>query len=240
MKTTLSRCLKRAPASFSSQVQRARLAQTAPRRFRARDRCREGWSNVLAIVLFLTFGLSEAEGQTPAESSPTPDSVNRQYAYNVKAAFLYNFGRYVEWPQEAFAGKDGPFVIGIFGENPFGTVLDRIAKAKTVQDRRIEVRNINSLDSLADCQILFIPNSVTVEQQQRIIEKLRKKPVLLVGEIPKFIDLGGGVDFFLDGNHVRFEINVDAIVRKKMQIDAKLLRIGKKVTLVRESTDQTK
>jgi hypothetical protein len=236
----MSRCLQRVPALFSFQVRSVSIAQTMPMRFRARNRCRGGWSTVLAIVLYLTFGQSVAEGQTLTEPPPTPDSVNQQYVYNVKAAFLYNFGRYVEWPKKAFAGKDAPFVIGIFGENPFGTVLDRIAKTKTVQDRRIEVRTIDSLDDLADCHILFIPNSIAVEQQQRIIKKLRKKPILLVGEIPKFIDLGGGVDFFLDGNHVRFEINVDAVVVKKMQIDAKLLRIGKKVSLVRESMDQTK
>jgi hypothetical protein len=237
MKTTLSRCLKRVPASFSSLVQRASIA---PRRFQGRNMRWEGWSTILAIVLYLTFGLSFAGGQTPAEPPPMPDSVNQQLAYNVKAAFLYNFARYVEWPKEAFADKQAPFVIGIFGENPFGTVLGRIAKTKTVQDRRIEVKNIDSLDGLADCHILFITDSVAMEQQQRIIEKSQKKPILLVGEIPKFLDFGGSVNFFLDGNHVRFEINVDAVDHKKMQIDAKLLSVGKKVSLVRGSTDQTK
>jgi hypothetical protein len=221
-------------------MRRPRVAQIALRRFRAINRRREGWSTVLFVVLYLTFGLSFAGGQTSEESSPTPDSINQQYVYNVKAAFLYNFGRYVEWPKETFAGEQAPFVIGIFGENPFGTVLDRIAKTKTVRDRHIKVRSIDSLDGPVDCQILFIPGSVALDQQQRIIKKLRKKPILLVGETPKFIDLGGGVNFFLDDNHVRFEINVDAVVHKKMQIDAKLLRLGKKVSFISKAADQTK
>jgi hypothetical protein len=183
----------------------------------------------LVIVSCLAFGLASAGGQTPAETPPASGSVNPQYEYNVKAAFLYSFGRYVEWPQNAFAGKDAPFVIGIFGENPFGEVLDRIAQTKTIQGRRIVVRKVDSMDKLLVCHILFVPRSATMEQQRRIIDKTTDKPVLLVGEIPRFAEFGGDMNFFLDGDRVRFEINVDTIHRDKMQIDAKLLSLGKKV-----------
>ena len=184
---------------------------------------------VLVVVACLAFGLASAGAQTPAETPPAADSVNPQFEYNVKAAFLYSFGRYVEWPQNAFADKDAPFVIGVFGENPFGEVLDRIAQTKTIQGRHIVVRKVDSIDKLLLCHILFVPHSVTMEQQRRIIDKTTDKPVLLVGETPRFAEFGGDMNFFLDGDRVRFEINVDSIRRDKMQIDAKLLSLGKKL-----------
>jgi hypothetical protein len=201
---------------------------------------RRGLAAVLAVVWCLAFGLASAVAQSPAEVPPAGDPVNQQYEYNVKAAFIYSFGRYVEWPESAFAGKDAPFVIGVFGENPFGDVLDHIAKTKTIQDRRIVVRKVDSMDGLSACHILFVPRSATVEQQRQIAKSAAGKPLLLVGETQKFADFGGNVNFFLDGARVRFEINVEAIRREKMQINAKLLILGKKNSSAGGSSDQAK
>ena len=228
MKNQYPNSSERIHASHSADVKGFRIARTPPMRMRG-GILRVEAAAVLVVVACLAFGLASAGAQTPAETPPAADSVNPQFEYNVKAAFLYSFGRYVEWPVIAFSGKEAPFVIGVFGDNPFGEVLDRIAQTKTIQGRRIVARKVDSMDNLSACHILFVPHSVTVEQQRRIIDKARGKPLLLVGEISQFAEFGGDVNFFLDGDRVRFEINVDAIRREKMQIDAKLLSLGKKL-----------
>jgi hypothetical protein len=183
----------------------------------------------LACELLVTPRLA---AQTPAESTqPAAESVN-QLEYNVKAAFLYSFGRYVEWPDNMFPDKQSPFVIGVYGENPFGDVLERIAKTRTIQSRRIVVKMIDSIDDLAECQLIFIPQKVSTEQQRKIIDKVKGTPLLLVGESSRFAEIGGDVNFFMEGDRVRFEINVDALRNKKLLIDAKLLSLAKKISTV--------
>jgi hypothetical protein len=181
---------------------------------------------IFGVVSCLAFSLAYALGQTTPE--PDPSESPNQLEYNVKAAFLYSFGRYVEWPEKMFEKKDSPFVIGIYGKNPFGKALDRIAQTRTIQGRHIAVRIIESIDDLAKCHIVFIPSSLAAEKQDKIIKKIKDEPFLLVGEIPHFAEMGGDMNFFMDGESVRFEINVDTIRRKKIQIDAKLLNLGKK------------
>ena len=163
------------------------------------------------------------------QSPDGQDAVNPQYEYNVKAAFLYSFGRYVQWPQDAFDGNSGPFVLGVCGEDPFGQALDRIAQAKTIQGRKIVIRRMPTIENLQPCHILFVPHTLPLAEQIAIISRMRDKPTLLVGETPGFAEHGGGINFFLEGGTVRFEINADAIRQQKLLIDAKLLNLGKKL-----------
>lgn len=169
-----------------------------------------------------------AENTTPA--APPVESVNSQFEYNVKAAYLYSFGRYIQWPENAFSPTEDAFVICVFVEDPFGEVLNVIAKTKTIQGHRIVVQKISSVEALTHCHILFVPRTIQPEQQLQIISKLQEKPILLVGESPGFTKNGGCVNFYLDGDQVRFEINADVIRQKKLHIDAKLLNLGKKVS----------
>jgi YfiR/HmsC-like len=180
----------------------------------------------VATLLYFAVGCARVCGQSPE----TQDAVNPQYEYNIKAAFLYSFGRYVEWPKEAFAERSGAFVIGVCGEDPFGQALDRIAQAKTIQGRRIIIQRMATIEELQPCHILFVSRLITPEQQTAIYNKLRDKWTLLVGESPGFAVRGGGINFFLEGGTVRFEINVEAIRQEKLLLDAKLLNLGKKVS----------
>jgi hypothetical protein len=173
-------------------------------------------------------------GQSPetTETAQPAEEINPQYEYNVKAAFLYSFGRYVEWPKDAFNTHSGDFVIGVCGEDPFGQVLDRIAQAKTIQGRRIIIQKMATIEELQPCHILFVSHSIPPQQQSMIINKMRTddKSTLLIGETPGFAERGGGINFFVEGGTVRFEINVDAIRQEKLMLDAKLLNLGKKVS----------
>ena len=79
--------------------------------------------------------------------------------HRVKAVFLFNFSKFVEWPPSAFAAADAPFVIGVFGRDPFGSDLDDVARGETVNGRPLLVRRVQTAQDAAACQILFIPQS---------------------------------------------------------------------------------
>jgi hypothetical protein len=185
----------------------------------------------VAAIFFNVALIEPLWGQSPdmAANVPAADEINTQYEYNVKAAFLYSFGRYIEWPKSAFADQPGAFVIGIFGENHFEQRLDRIAQVKTIQGRQIIIKNMASIDELQPCQILYVSSSIPLEKQYAIINKMLNNSVLLVGEVPGFAEHGGGINFFLENGTVRFEINVDAIRQQGLMLDAKLLNLGRKV-----------
>jgi hypothetical protein len=187
----------------------------------------------IGIILFSSLPPS-VWGQAPEtiQAAPTPSSeeINPQYENNVKAAFLYSFGRYVEWPKNAFASQSGDFIIGVCGDGSISPVLELIAKTKTVQGRRITILKMPTIDKLQPCQILFISHVVPLEQQFAVIDKLKNNATLLVGETPGFCERGGGINFYLENGTVRFQINVEAIRREKLMLDAKLLNLGKKIS----------
>lgn len=151
--------------------------------------------------------------------------------YAVKATFLYSFARYVEWPTQSWTSADQAFVIGVLGEDPFGEILLRIAETKTVHGRRVVFRHFPSADDYQPpCHLLFVGRSVEAQQQWAIVERLQGSGVLLVGESPGFAQRGGVLNFFLEGDHVRFEINPLAARREQLRLDAKLLSLGRPVS----------
>lgn len=173
----------------------------------------------LAAVVALQFGLSAAQAQT--------GGISREYP--IKAAYLYNFSGYVEWPAEAFTGKDEPFTIGVLGNDPFGSILDEIAARKKVGGRRIVVRRFASMQEYAPCHVLFIPGSLTPQEQAAAIQQTRGTPVLLVGETFAFAQRGGGIGFFIEQNKLRFAISMEAADQQQLKISSKLLSLAKLV-----------
>ena len=166
----------------------------------------------------------------PAQAQQAEPAISVPNEYTVKAVFLYSFGRYIEWPENTFRNASDPFVIGIVGEDSFGGALDDIAAKKTIQDRRIVVRRFASPDQYKQpCHILFVSRSLPPDQQTALIRKTQAAAVLVVGETPGFAENGGGANFFIDGDRVRFEINVDTARRSRLRMDAKLLNLGKPV-----------
>ncbi len=149
--------------------------------------------------------------------------------YPIKAAFLYNFGNYVTWPEEAFSGPQAPFVVGIFGGNPFGDSLDRIAAAKRIGGRRIVFEELSADSSPDRCQILFITRKASRANVAAVLAKVRNKPVLIVGESPDFARRGGCVNFIVEGNKTRFEINPAEAKRRQLAVSAKLLSLARLV-----------
>jgi hypothetical protein len=174
----------------------------------------------LRILLGLTAGaLAFAPREAPAQLA-VPNE------YQVKAAYLFNFVQFVEWPSAAFANSDAPICIGVLGEDPFGKALEETVRGETVQNRKLVVQRSRRVENLKDCHLVFISKSET-ERVSGILDDLDPVPVLTVSETQGFAQRGGIVNLYLTGNKVRFEINPAAARRKGLKISSELLSLGK-------------
>jgi len=145
--------------------------------------------------------------------------------YQVKAAFLFNFAKFVEWPGSSYMGEGAPFSICVLGGDPFGDVLTRL-RGKFVANRPVAVWRIKNVEAGWRCQILFVSSSEK-SHLPAIFSALRGANALLVGETDGFAASGGAIQFILEANHVRFAINPDAIRRAGLQVSSKLLALAK-------------
>jgi hypothetical protein len=162
-----------------------------------------------------------AHGQESAELG-----LNREYL--IKAAFLYNFGRYVEWPPESFA-SGAPFIIGVLGPDPFGTAIDQLGATKNIEGRPIAIRRFTSMDEYRPCQVLFIAAGASRADKTAAIRQTEGTPILLVSEEPGMAANGAVINFYTEYNKVRFEINQEAAQHRQLRISSKLLSLGKLV-----------
>jgi hypothetical protein len=195
---------------------------------RARESLPQAIVNFACGLIVLLVGLIGPLGGRPVSGQTVIDP---RQEYNVKAVYLYSFGRYVVWPKSAV--PDGkPFTIGILGSDPFAGALDRIAQKKKIAGKRIAIRRFASVADYQPCHILFLSRSVTADEQAAVVKKMGRQAVLLAAETAGFAARGGTINFFLSDGTVRFEINVDAAKRQGLSIDAKLLSLAK---LVRSS-----
>jgi hypothetical protein len=158
-------------------------------------------------------GGTEDDGQTSRE-------------HRIKAAYLYQFGRYIEWPARAFAGSRSPFVIGAMEGNPIVADLDQIAEIKKIQDRPIRIQRFSSPGEVRGCHIVFLSASLPAETQEAIVRRVAGHGVLLVGEAEKFLDWGGAIRFVVEENKVRIHIARKAAQREGLTISAKLLQVA--------------
>jgi hypothetical protein len=145
--------------------------------------------------------------------------------YAVKAAFLYNFAKFIEWPAGAFAAADSPVVIGVLGSDPFGALLDDTTRGERVDGRDIVVERLKWDDDLTRSHILFISPS---EQRRlpQLIDRLHRSSVLTVGEDDEFVRHGGIIRFRTDDYRIRFAINVRSAERARLKISSKLLSLA--------------
>lgn len=145
--------------------------------------------------------------------------------YQVKARFLSNFARYVDWPSGSFQAANDPIVICVLGPNPFGRALDQAVDGKEVDGRPFLVRWISDIPPNLPCHILFVPSS----QQQRFRSRagsLERSGILTVGETQGFPADGGMINFKLEDGRVRFQINQEASGRERLRISSKLLSLA--------------
>jgi hypothetical protein len=144
--------------------------------------------------------------------------------YQVKAAFILNFAKFVDWPSDAFS-EGGSLVVGVVGDDPFGGALDQL-NGNTVNGRRLRIKRLRWDDSLRGCQILFVSNSEG-KHLGKIMESIRGTSVLTIGEMPQFNQSGGMIRFLTQSNKVRFEINAAAAGQARLRVSSKLLALSK-------------
>ncbi len=146
--------------------------------------------------------------------------------YQLKAAFLYHFAQLVSWPARAFNQTNSPMVIGILGENPFGTQLEETLRGKNVNGHPLAIREIPTLaEATNDCHILFVGSSER-KRLPEIFAGLRGTNLLTVGEMDGFTEAGGMINLVLEGTKIRFQINDAAAKNAGLKISSKLLSLS--------------
>jgi hypothetical protein len=170
-----------------------------------------------------------ALGGASSAASPRQEPAQALPEYVVKAGFLFNFAKYVEWPAEAFENADTPITIGIVGTDPFGEGLEKTFKNKTARGRTFVIQRFSEPAGIRRCHILFVPRSEK-ERLQEILKLVETRPVLTVGEDDGFSRAGGTTNILIEKEKPRLEVNPDAAEKAGLTIDSKLLKVA---TIVR-------
>ncbi len=146
--------------------------------------------------------------------------------YQVKAVFLLNFAKFVEWPNNSPGDAHDPASLCIVGDDPFGAILNQTVRGKAVNGHELAVKRFKRGEDARGCQIVFISSSET-KRLHGILESLKGTSVLTVGETEGFAQRGGIINFVLEDNRVHFEVNVEAAERAGLRISSKLLSLAK-------------
>lgn len=146
--------------------------------------------------------------------------------YEVKAAFLYNFTKFVEWPPRAFGGQDDPMVVGVLGAPRCAAALEQLVRGRKVNGRALVVRRIERDEDVRSVQLLFVGAGAEA-RFARLLASLAGAPVLTVGESAAFAESGGAINFVLEDSKVRFEINAPAAERVGVRISAQMLKLAR-------------
>jgi hypothetical protein len=171
---------------------------------------------VASATFALLCGIGAAQAQVASESQ-------------VKAAFLYNFTKFVQWPAEAFATSQAPLVVCVPARDVPGVALESI-EGKQAQGRELRVRRVVRLDEARTCHVLFIPEALEAHSADWL-RAVRLLPVLTVGESDGFAESGGVIGFVSREDRVQFEINPEAAARANLRVSSQLLRLA---TIVRD------
>ena len=146
--------------------------------------------------------------------------------YQLKAAFLFNFAKFVEWPPSAFSSDKAPITLCIAGGDPFGNTLDALISGKTIDNRNIATRRTKNVGDMGNCHVVFVDSSED-KHLPEIVDRLNAGATLLVGESPDFASRGGDIQFYMQDGKIRFAINVDAVQRSRLTVSAKLLALAR-------------
>lgn len=183
--------------------------------FRGSRKSLRSFGTLLILAIALHAPAMRSQGDEPGE-------------YELKAAFLFNFAKFVQWPPSSFATPQSQFGICVLGDDPFGKSIDDMLRGKTIGEHRVVVTRCKNLAEIAHCQIVFISSSER-KRLPEILTALRGTSTLAVGETGGFAASGGVIQFTLEDQHVHFIINVDAAEHAGLQISSKLLALAKVV-----------
>ena len=178
--------------------------------------CGHAWRKSAMVPLMILLGLLPAERLRATVLNE----------YQVKAAFLFNFAKFVDWPDGTYATPRAPFAICILGKDPFGSTLDELLSGKSMENHPVSILRLRDRTEGRHCQMVFVSSSET-RNYAEIIEALRGASVLIVGETDGFAASGGAIEFILEEDHVRFAINPEAARRAGLKCSSRLLALAK-------------
>ena len=182
------------------------------------------WSPILPLwwkVLLLLCLVGLLSRLVQAQAQPTESQV--------KAAFIYNFAKFVEWPPDSFPSASAPLRLCVLGTNPISADLQSIVADKSIGLRLLQVRRVD-LSEINGCHVLFLGSSETYRWPQAL-QAAQAGRILSIGESAGFLDHGGIINFILDQNRVRFEVNLKAAQSARLQLSSKLLVLAKLVIM---------
>ncbi|HEY2615097.1 MAG TPA: YfiR family protein [Chthoniobacterales bacterium] len=148
-----------------------------------------------------------------------------QNEYALKSVFLYNFCRFIDWPDSAFSSASEPLIIGIVGEDPFGSLLTEAVEGEKYHDRPIRIDHYRGPGDIKHCHLLFVSHSEAGRVDQ-ILAIVAGKSVVTVGETADFLDHGGMIALTPERNRVRLQINSGALHSVGLAVSSKLLRVA--------------
>jgi hypothetical protein len=182
-----------------------------PERRRAQD-----WLVPFIIAAIVSVCLV-SPGLSGQSSKPTE--------YQVKAAYVFNFGKFVKWPSAAAANQNGPFSICVLDEDTFGSVLESTLTGQSIGGNPVTVKRIAKPQDATGCRILFI-SSADESRLRGILATLGQASVLTVSDIPDFSKRGGMIQFVLEGDRVRFEVNLASAEEAGLTLSSDLLKVA--------------
>jgi hypothetical protein len=171
------------------------------------------------LGLLLGFLAVTPTGWAAGAAAQTP----RPTEYQIKAVFLYNFARFVSWPDRAFSAPDAPLVIGVLGDDPFGPYLDETVKGESVNQHPLMVQRFREVEQIVNCHILFVSRR-QADRLSQILAAVKGRKILTVGDAEGFASKGGMIRFMTDHNRIKLRINLDAARADDLVISSKLLR----------------
>jgi len=178
---------------------------------------RQAVLRVVLIASLLTAGVRASAQNADSESSE----------YLIKAGFIYNFGKLVEWPGSAFPQSTAPIVIGVLGNDNFAATLEHVVDGKKIDARQFVIKRLRwGKDFSCSCHILFIASAESVHADEAV-QAVKGASVLTIAEMPGFARRGGIINFTLEDSKVRFEVNVDAAHQVGLNISSRLLSLAK-------------
>ncbi len=184
---------------------------------------------IFALAVCALAAPANAPANAPAvQAGPDSAKASASREHRIKAAFLYNFAKFTVWPTAAFADAKAPLRLCVLGDDTFHGALAAL-ESKTVKNRPIVTSRPASTEALGNCHLLFVSTSAG-KRLGTILESLRGRPVLAVGDAPRFARSGGTIRLETVDNKVRFEINVGAAQHAKLKLDSRLLRLGRIVS----------
>jgi hypothetical protein len=188
---------------------------------RGRERGERSEDIKLKLSIYLWLALAGLLSSAAVAAAPTE--------YQVKAVFLFNFSRFIEWPASTFATPDAPFVMGVFGHDPFGADLDQVVKGESVNGRPLVVRRVRNAAEAARCQILFIHQSED-RRLPEVLAALDRSSTLTVSDLPGPEQRGVMIRLVTEGGRVRMRVNPESARAAALVISSNLLRAAEIVT----------